>query len=91
MCRSSAAVMCAMRLTVCPLCFHLVSLGVDSGEGSRLRPEVDARVDHITADVIAKLDGLLVGQERRQVEGLTQPLSMGVSTYFLEESVNIAA
>jgi len=48
-------------------------------------------VDHITADVIAKLDGLLVGQERRQVEGLTQPLSMGVSTYFLEESVNIAA
>jgi len=48
-------------------------------------------VDHITADVIAKLDGLLVGQERRQVEGRTQPLSMGVSTYFLEESVNIAA
>jgi len=48
-------------------------------------------VDHITADVIAKLDGLLVGQERRQAEGLTQPLSVGVFTYLIEEFVNIAA
>jgi hypothetical protein len=46
-------------------------------------------MDHITANVIEEIDSFLGGKEGREAEGPTESLSVAVSTYLLEEFVNI--